>query len=171
MTGINNYELRNGMNSNVLAEYYEKRFQGRRTFRLYPDKVNVRAKLFSVDADVNIELANVNPDYSRVWLRSPLFKAGQTSFLMSLLLIWLVRQLTNDSLYVGFAALAPVGSILLMVIARKKIEYTQFLNSSHKVVLDVAKSGPSANTYDEFVKAISDAAKLAKQNQQQSAPQ
>jgi hypothetical protein len=160
------------MSSNVLAEYHEKRFEGTRTFRLYSDKVNVRAKLHSVDADVNVELSAMNPDYARVWLRSPLFKSGQVLFLLSLLMFWLVGQFTDDSLYVGSAALAPIGSILIMVYARKKIEYAQFLNSNRMVILDVAKSGPSAETFEEFVRAISDAAKHAIQNTApKSAPQ
>jgi hypothetical protein len=60
-----------------LMTYAEQRFDGKRTFQLFADRVIVRgAETFSTAYEQTVRLESLRPEFDRLWYRSPSFMSG-----------------------------------------------------------------------------------------------
>ena len=60
-----------------LVTYSEQRFDGKRTFQLFPDRVVIRgSEMLASDYEQTVRLSSLKPEFDRTWYRSPSFISG-----------------------------------------------------------------------------------------------
>jgi hypothetical protein len=144
--------------SEPIAFYRESRGL-RRRFTLYRGRVHVSGKgLKFGQFDEVIPLSSLHPEPSRVWVRGVLFWYGITALACAAgsataalavgggPAIFFLRP----GLGVLVGGLALVGALLALTYARP-VEFAKFRTDSGLPGLDVARVGPKAEDFDEFV--------------------
>ena len=138
--------------------YREKRFEGKRVFELFPERIRVQVdRNFGTKSDITIRLSILNHVPNRVWVRS---KAFQTGFwiLFSAGILWGVFSgnfshslRTTKAFIVAAEAVTGLGLMLATV---RRIEYVSFTSLAGVTVLDVARSGPDKAQFDVFTQHL-----------------
>ena len=138
-----------------IATYTEVRFEGSRTFALFPDKVVVRGKQsLQSEFETAVALKALDPSPDSLRFRSPLFTWGMWVALVGFVMCaTLVSgfQMSFASLPPGLMACIGMSGVLLMWATFRKVEYARFKNDGGIVILDIARAGKGAGQFDAFV--------------------
>ncbi len=150
-----------------VATYSETRFSGQRDFTLYADRIRVTGKVFlKSDFDTTIQLARLNPDYSRLRIREAGFMAGVWLILISLLLSGILIagfKFPVEHPLVLLVLIQPVAGLVLCLATLRKVDFARFQNDDGIVVLDVARAGKTRSAFDPFIKALVDTIRKTKE--------
>lgn len=154
-----------------LATYEEARFESRRQFELYPDRIRVVGQVQGIGRfDQFIVLSSLQPTVGRMWVRSRLFSWGLCGLfiaacgMVSLVLSGGYTHLLNPSdgvplLVMGSTcatAAALVSGVFLTLLHARRVEFATFRTDAGVIGLDVARAGPRVAEYDEFVDLLAD---------------
>jgi hypothetical protein len=141
-----------------IATYRERRFDGKRTFELFADRVQIRGSTqLSSDFEISVPLKTLNPTPMRLRLRNKSFWAGTWMLLGSVI----GSTVLFNALHVSYAspafvlvAVVGAGGCALMLATARKVEFASFQSTAGVHVLDVARSGPDAGQLDAFVQLV-----------------
>lgn len=153
-----------------ITTYSEVRFDGARTFTLFPDRVVVRGKqTLHSDFESEIPLATLDPNFERISIRNRTFMAGVWMALVSFVLC----SILVSGLKMSFADMTPVvvlmigvAGLILSAATYRKVEFLRFKNQAGVTVLDVARSGREAAQFDSFVDALTKQIRLMRAGEQ-----
>jgi hypothetical protein len=148
------------MQEDPIATYDEARFDLRRHFELFPDRVRVtgRGQPWG-QFDSTIPLATLQPHVNRLWVRGKLFRYGQIALACALgAAVGLVFNYGTEILATPLAmvvigSIAAVGLVLLLPNIRA-VEFARFHTDAGLCGLDVGRVGPSAEEFDQFVSSL-----------------
>jgi hypothetical protein len=142
------------MTSEEPLTYRDATWDRRRNFELFGDRIRVRVKSQAFDAETDVHLINLNPDPEKLFVRQ------QVPFQLAILLIVLAGGIGIGAFASGAdrisgavviaVSLAILGATILMYFG-KKIEFMRFKTNADAVILDVARSGPDKQRFDDFV--------------------
>lgn len=142
-----------------LAVYRERLLQVRREFKLYPDRVVVRAKWLTGRPYKNtIPLAGLNPKPTQAMIRQRLWKRTLSIGLLAAAAAVVFKR-------PGYEALQPwlinifyglfIFFGLLTLMALPKVLFIRFVSRHEKTPgLDIAKAGPDKRNFEAFVEQI-----------------
>jgi hypothetical protein len=141
-----------------IATYSEVRFEGKRTFTLFADKIVVRGKQsLQSEFDVTIALTKLDPTPDILRFRSKGFTAGMWNAVIG----FVGCTILVSGFHMSFATLPPgllacigMSGILLMAATARKVEFIRFKNDGGLVILDLARSGKHAAQLDAFIDAL-----------------
>lgn len=141
-----------------IATYSEIRFDGSRTFTLFPDRIVVKGKqTFHSDFESNIRLATLDPNYDRVRIRNRIFMAGVWMVIIS----FITYIILVTGLKIPFTEFSPVimlsigmAGLILSAATYRKVEFLRFKNKAGLTVLDIARSDKHVEEFDSFVDTL-----------------
>ena len=132
----------------LLATYAEQRFEGKRTFQLFPARVVVCGTESPSSAyEQTFALDTLRPEFDRTGYRSPYFMAGVKQTVGSFVARSVLHSGFGMSITTYLGALAAVGivtGLLLAFVARQRIEYTVFKTRVGVASLSIARAGRQA---------------------------
>lgn len=141
-----------------VATYREQRFDGRRTFELFDDRVRIAGHTqFSSEFDFAVQLSGLNPEPMRMRLRNKEFWAGTWMLLGSLIgctVLLSAMQASYASAAFVLVAVVGAGGFALMLATARKVEFVGFQNTAGLRVLDIARAGPDAGRLDSFIELV-----------------
>lgn len=144
--------------SAAIASYSEVRFDGSRTFTLFPDRVVIRGRQWlQSEFEMTVQVGLLDPNPDRLWSRNQHFTWG----------MWLAIggftacTVLISGFHLTFAALAPgllaslgMSGLLFMLATYRKVEFVCFKNNSGTAVLSLARAGKNAAQLDPFLTAL-----------------
>jgi hypothetical protein len=142
-----------------IATYREQRFDGKRVFELFPDRVRVRGSVqLQSEFDTTIPLNTLIPTPNLIRFRNKGFVHGVWMFLGAIILdTFLITSLhvpAENSVIMLIGGIGFAG-LVVMLIAARKVEFISFNSTAGIAVLDFARSGPDAANLDSFVGLVS----------------
>lgn len=141
-----------------IAIYREQRFDGKRVFELFPDRVCIRGSAqFTSEFETSISLATLNPNPTRIRIRNKAFWGGLWLLLAASLLDTILVSafhIPRASESVVLIAVIGMTGLALMLATARKVEFISFTSTAGVHVLDFARSGPDARNLDSFVKLV-----------------
>jgi hypothetical protein len=139
-----------------IATYNEARFDGKRTFELFEDKVVVRGTTtFTSDFEVSVPLARIDPDFARLRLRNKNFWMGVWIMVVAWVLASIVGEVTDKAYHVvGILVGIGLVGILIAAATARKVEWVQFKTDGGVVAFDLARAGKEKNRLDSFVETL-----------------
>lgn len=150
----------------TIATYYERRFDGKRTFTLLADAVVVSGSAtLTSEFQVRVPLSSLDPNYSMLRLRHRIFWAGLWMVVVSFF-AWTTLV---SGLHMSWGTLPPIlaanfgiGGLLLCLATGRKVEFIRFTTLAGVVALDLARSGPERDKLDGFIDALTKQIRVAK---------
>jgi hypothetical protein len=142
-----------------IATYEEARWELKRRFELFPDRVRVTGQGLRFGRfDETVSLSILRPIPNRQWVRGRPFRIG-LGFLISAIIwagllaaSWGRGALSQvEVLLVGL--LGSVGLVMMGATARP-IEFARFPTDAGPVALDIGRVGPGVQEFDEFVELV-----------------
>jgi hypothetical protein len=141
-----------------IATYREQRFDGKRTFELFDDRVRVAGSAqLSSEFDLSVPLHALNPEPMRLRIRNKAFWAGTWLLLGSVLgctVLLSAMQVSYASAAFVLVAVVGASGLALSLATARKVEFLAFQNNAGFQVLAIARSGPDARRLDAFVELI-----------------
>ena len=150
-----------------LARYFEQRFDGKRTFELFPDKLQVRgAETLGADYEQTFRLASPQPEVNRMWYRNRSFNAGLWMFVGGgfafVVLTWGLGR-SFEWFWLGITGCVVLPGLLLAIATCRKVEYAVFRSEAGIEAVSVARSGKEAAAFDAFVKRLAEQIRICEQ--------
>lgn len=143
----------------VIAVYREQRFDGKRVFELFHDRVRIRgSRQFSSEFETFVSLAALDPTPMRIRIRHKSFWSGLLILLVAFILDCILVSgfhFPPESSSVGLVGCIGMAGVALMLATARKVEFISFSNIAGRPVLDFARSGPDAADLDSFVQLVS----------------
>jgi hypothetical protein len=137
-----------------IATYKEQRFDGKRNFTLFSDRVTITGgDTLGARYDLTVPLASLNPNADRVWRRPNGFGAGVTVLVVSIGVLQAFQSAIVPGWKGWFVASALVG-LLLALGTMRRVEWAVFRNSMGQAILSVARAGPQRKNFEGFVGAV-----------------
>jgi len=141
-----------------IATYSEVRFDGKRTFMLFPDRIYIRGtKTLHSDFETEVPLHILEPGYYRFNVRNAGFMAGVWMAVVS----FVVCEILVSGFKMSFAQNAPglmlvlgVSGFILSAATFRKVEFLRFQHRAGGIAFDIARSGKNAAQLDSFVDAV-----------------
>jgi hypothetical protein len=148
-----------------IATYSEVRFDGKRTFMLFPDRIYIRGKwTLKSDFEIDFPLVSLDTNYYRMNIRNGAFMAGiwmaVVSFVTCTILVSGFKMTFADNAPFLVAAIGFSG-LVLSAATYRKIEFLCFRSRGGGKVFDIARSGKQAEQLDLFIDALTKQIKLA----------
>lgn len=140
--------------STPIARYDERRFDGRRQFQLFPDRIEVSGASFlgaRFEEHVPLEGLSAAPD--RLWTRAAGFWSG-IGLAIVLSIIPLGFDAVLSSWWKGLCWVLAAGGVLLALATSRRVEWAVFRNSAGIAVLTIARAGPHRDQFQGFVDAV-----------------
>jgi hypothetical protein len=141
-----------------LMTYAERRFEGTRTFQLFPDRVVIRgSEVLSAEYEQTVRLESLNAEFDHMWYRHPNFMHGIYLAVGSLIAVSVLHSgfgMSVGTYLGGMAAVGVITGLLLAFATRKKVEYAVFKTQAGVAGLSVARSGKQVRDYDAFVQRL-----------------
>lgn len=138
--------------------YSEQRFDGKRTFELFPDRVLIKGtEMLSSDYEQTVRLDLLLPEFGRMWYRSPSFMSGIKLAGGSFIAVSVLHSgfgMSVGTYLGGLAALGIVTGLLLAFATRQKVEYAVFKSRAGADGLSVARAGKQVADYDVFIQRL-----------------
>lgn len=143
-----------------LAVYRERLLQVRRVLELYPDRVVVHARwLLGGRFQQTVRLETLKAQTREVWVRQRLFKRALVAAILfaAIALAAVIARPEGGGVpmwlvYAIYAVAVAAGVVAML--AWPKVQFVRFLNKSGAVGLDVARAGPDARSFDEFIQQL-----------------
>ncbi len=152
----------------AIVTYSEVTLAGKRKYELYPDKVVITGVgSWSYEFEQTLVLKKISPDYIRLRIRPTVAWVSLTMFFLTgLASIVLVREFAIQSSAVpGVLGLFSGSALIVAIATMKKVEYARFCSEDYgSVLLNVARSGPERNQFDNFVRALVTQIQFAKES-------
>lgn len=144
----------------LIAVYRERRFDGKRTFELFNDRVDVSGSAqLSSDFQISIPLKTLIPTPTKLNIRHKAFWAGLWAVIGSALGCTVLGNAMNVS-YASPAFILTLvlglSGFALMLATMRKIEFIGFQSAAALRAIDIARSGPDAGKLDSFIKRMAD---------------
>ncbi len=137
--------------------------EGKRTFDLFADRIFVRGHVsLKSSFEINLPLHILNPVWSRFRTRNAVFRAGMIFFGAGLLCGTGLVEMHGPAFFAAMALSLGLAGAFMMLVTVRKIEYAAFQNMSGFNVLTMARSGPDAGKFDEFVGLVAERIAQAK---------
>jgi hypothetical protein len=141
-----------------LNTYVERLVQVGRVFELYPDRVVVSATWWWGRPYVNtVRLASLSPDYGYQIIRYRLFKHGILAMAIGVALALLLGRsdgtLFHQAALVSGWGIAAVG-LAIAAMTYQRVLFARFPPRAGRGGLDIARSGPDRERFEEFVKLV-----------------
>ncbi|MBK9099037.1 MAG: hypothetical protein IPM14_13125 [bacterium] len=147
--------------SDAIATYSERRFDGRREFTLFADKVAISGTTsLGPRFEMTVQLNSLVPVADRLWARSRGFWQGIVLAVVSAILALGFTEVLPQ-FWMGLLWVVAVGGVLLAAVTFRRVEWASFNNSAGTPVLTIAKVGPKREEFDRFVSAIVGAIRAA----------
>lgn len=137
-----------------IARYSERRFEGRRDFQLFEDRVLVIAKdSMGNESESSVMLDSLVPVLSRGRARSSAFS---WAVMMVFIPLGLLQSGTLDlySYWGGMAFSICVAGVLVGIVTFRKIEWISLNSTVGILSLSIVKSGPDVASFDAFVERL-----------------
>lgn len=138
--------------------YSEQRFDGKRTFQLFTDRVLIcGSETFSTTYEQTVRLESLRSEFDRTWYRSPSFMHGLKLAGGSLVAVSVLHSgfgMSVGSYFGGLAAVGVVTGLLLAFATRRRVEFAVFKTQAGVGALSVARSGRQAADYDAFIQRL-----------------
>jgi len=146
--------------------YSEVRFDGKRSFQLFADRVVVRGSVtLTSDFDTSIPLASLQVEPTRLHIRHRVFVGGLWIATVSSILVAILVGGFHFS-FLDWPVWLPAGfgvmGLLFMAATVRKVEFVQFKSNAGVTVLDIARSGKDASRFDSFIETLRSQIKKAK---------
>ncbi len=144
-----------------IAIYEEARFESRRRFELFPDRIRVTGAGPGIArSDALLQLSGLRSDPDRVWVRKAMFRYGW--MILCVAAFWAVLVILRDgpeALTQMSWVMAMVGptaclGLVLTLFNARPVEFVRFPTDAGLVVLDVGRVGSQAVDFDSFVDAL-----------------
>lgn len=145
-----------------IARYREVRPDGRRLFTLYADRILVQVQSGRVRSELTVRLVDVRPEPNKLWVRPKAFAGGILLLVASVGTLIAAESFrraghhAEDGLIIWFSSAFAFAFVGLVVVFKTiwRIEFTQFVSRIGTAILDVARAGPDASQFDEFVGSL-----------------
>ncbi len=142
----------------LIATYREQRFDGKRVFELFADRIAIRgSRQFKSEFQISVSLRFIDPVPNRLWVRHSAFWGG----VWMLLIAATVDTVLISSFHVapesdgaGLVGCMGMAGLVLALATIRKVEFISFKNVAGMTVLDFARSGPDAAKLDEFIELV-----------------
>jgi hypothetical protein len=138
----------------AVAKYEERRFDGKRLFELFADRIVVSggASLGArFEERVSLDTLTAVPD--RLWTRPAGFWSG-VGMAIVFSLIPLGFESVLSSWWKGLFWVGCASGVLLALATSRRIEWAVFRNTSGVRVLAVARAGPNRDHFEPFIEAV-----------------
>jgi len=141
-----------------LAEYYDTRFSGRRTYYLYSDFLVVNGvNFFRSKYELNIPLSSMYPNYSKLSSRPSYFKASVLLIAVGGIgLMW--KAAGSGIAYEDFGSILYSclfgGGIIGCLMTMQNEHFIVFLSDSGKPLLDIAYQRKTIQNLDAFLEIL-----------------
>ena len=140
--------------------YYERRFEGVRTFEITDGRLHIRGSLsFRSPFALSFDLATIDPKYIVARVRPPIFFVAVFLFNTCIAVVAMTGRLQATSQGFLFAASLMV---LLMVVTFRKQTFYRFHHLSGGLAFDIGLVGPQKHRAEDFAHSVAAAAHLAK---------
>ena len=150
----------------VLATYEESRFEVRRRFDLFADRVRVTSTGLQAGPEQTVPLSVLRPEATRFLGRGLLFRVGAWAVVWGVLATssMIVGMVFYGSLrsdvraivpLVGFATVTALGLLVALAGARP-FEFARFSTDLGVSILVVGRCGPEADRFDRFVEKVAE---------------
>ena len=146
-----------------LGEYHERRFDGKRDFKLLGDRIEIEGSAsLGSSFELKIPLNTLSPEIDRLWSRPPGFWSG---VIMALIFLAGPQCFLNamSTSAIGLLSVFGIGGLLLALATRKRVEWVVFKNLAGTTGIDIAKVGPDTSQFEEFALSVSNAIRLNKE--------
>ncbi len=141
-----------------IATYREQRFDGKRLFELFPDRVRIRGSVQLVsEFETSIPLSTLVSNPTHLRLRNKSFWHGLWILLIAFVLeVLLVTSfhVSPESFSLVLIGCIGMSGLVLMLATARKIEFVVFANTTGVPILDFARSGPDKGKLDSFVHLV-----------------
>ncbi len=137
-----------------IARYSERRFEGRRDFQLFEDRIVVIAKNYmGGESESSIMLNTLVPVLSHGRARGSEFSWAVVMVVVS---VALLQSGTVDlfSYWGGMAFSLGIGGALMGIVTFRKIEWVSLNSSVGILSLSIVKSGPDVASFDAFIERL-----------------
>ncbi len=142
-----------------IATYREERFDGKRFFELFADRVRIRGKVqLQSDFDTVIPLSTLHPTPSRIRIRNKGFWHGIWMLLGAIMLdTFLITPLRvpPENFAIMLVGAFGFAGFVTALLAARKIEFIFFNSTAGIPILDFARKGPDAAKLDAFAELVS----------------
>jgi hypothetical protein len=138
----------------VVARYEERRFDGRRIFELFPDRVVVKGtNSLAAEFESTVMLATLQPLASKIRMRPKGFFQG---IFMTIIAVALIQSgfFSLQSYWGMVDFVMIIAGILLALATSRKIDWVQFQTKAGTVALTVARVGKQESEFEPFVQAL-----------------
>ena len=150
-----------------IATYSEVRFDGKRTFMLFQDRIYIRGKwTLKSDFDIEFPLVWIDPNYYRMNIRNGAFMGGiwiaVVSFVICTILVSGFKMTFADNAPFLVAVLGFSG-LILSAATYRKVQFLCFMGRGGGKIFDIARSGKQAEQLDSFIDALTKQIKLVRE--------
>ncbi len=143
-----------------IAIYREHRFDGKRLFELFPDRVRIHGHVqLHSEFDTTIPLNTLIPIPNVIRIRNKSFVHGIWMFLGAFVLdTFLIASLHVPPENFAILLIGGLGfaGLVTMLVAARRVEFVSFNGTGGLPVLDFARSGPDAANFDTFVRLVTE---------------
>lgn len=150
-----------------LATYSDKSHFGRRSYRLFSDRVQVTHNdTLQSEGETTLRLLDLDPAFERVAVRSTFFKAGLWMMIVPWTIYWALVELTRTDPFAMFAGsfLAfGFAGLFTFAVGLKKQRHVCFRTLAGVPALVIFKEGPRRAEFDTFVSTLVGAIESTKQ--------
>ena len=150
----------------TIATYSELRFDGKRTFKLVADAVIVSGSAtLTSEFQARIPLSSLAPNYSTLRFRNRSFWTGLWMVVISVIVCTILVSgfhMSWETIPPGMVACIGMGGFLLCLATGRKVEFIRFTTQAGVVVLDLARSGPERDKFDDFIDALTKQIRVAR---------
>jgi hypothetical protein len=150
-----------------LATYSDKSHFGRRSYRLFSDRVEVRHNdTLQSEGETTLRLLDLNPDFERAAVRSNFFKSGLGMMLGSWMVYWALIELTRVdpfAMFAGFFLALGFAGLFMFSVGLKKQRFVCFRTLAGVPTLTIFKEGPKRAEFDAFIAELVAAIRATKQ--------
>jgi hypothetical protein len=144
-----------------IATYRERRFDGRRDFSLYTDRLEVSGKQTpGAEFTSTFNLGSLDPHLNRIRKRDPGFVGGIWMVLISFGLLQ-SHTVSFPSNWSGLTAVMGVAGLLLSIATLRRIHWATFRSVAGVELVSIARSGPDASSFEEFLERMANQIRAA----------
>lgn len=142
----------------AIAQYAERRHEGKRDFTLFDDRIQIRGKEYlGADYETTVMLKTLAPEFDRMRVRSKTFSAGLWLLLVPAILAFILVEGFGQPIFTGapgmLSALALCGAFIILATLKKEA-YVVFKSTSGVATLSIANEGKERVGFDNFVAAV-----------------
>ena len=157
-----------------LMTYHEQRFEGKRTFLLFNDRLVIRGnETFSTAYEQTIRLEWLCCEFDRISYRSPSFFAGVKLAAGSFITVSVLHSgfgMPVGAYLTGLATVGVVAGLLLAFATRNRVGFAVFKSRGGADGVSIGRSGKQVADYDAFIQRLVEQIKSCEPNPETPKP-